>query len=108
MKFRFADERMAKEILLKDLLLRIIDDYKIYNEFALEDIRQSWSGIVGPILVNHTKADRIFKNTLFVIADHPIYSQEVLMYKTSIITKINELFGNSSIKAIRVDIKKFT
>ena len=108
MNFRFTDKRAAREISLEDLLLNVIDDYKICNEFALEDLRQSWSDIVGTILANHTKVDRIFKKTLFIIVDHPIYAQDVLMYKTSIMDKINELFGNNSIKSVKVDVKKFT
>ena len=108
MEFRFKDKRLAKETSLEDLLLHIVDDYKLYGEFALEDLRRAWKDIVGPILVNHTKIDRIFKNTLFIAANHPIYSQEVLMHKTSIIDKINELYGKNSIKSVKVDVKKFT
>jgi hypothetical protein len=108
MRFKFADKRIARETSLEDLLLHVVDDYKLYGEFALEDLRRTWQDIVGPILVNHTKVDRIFKNTLFIIADHSIYAQEALMYKTSIIDKINGLYGKNSIKTVKVDIKKFT
>ena len=108
MNFRLTDKRISKEITLEDLFLNVIDEYKIYNEFALEDLRRSWSNIVGPILANHTKVDRIFKKTLFIMVDHPIYAQDVLMYKTSIMDKINELYGNNSIKSVKVDVKKFT
>ena len=108
MRFRFADKRMSQETSLEDLLVRIVEDYKIYTEFALEDLRRAWSSIVGPILVNHTKVDRIFKKTLFIMVDHPIYAQDVLMHKTSIMDKINELFGNNSIKSVKVEVKKFT
>ena len=108
MEFRFKNERLARETSLEDILLHIVDDYKLYGEFALENLKRAWKDVVGPILVNHTKVDRIFKNTLFIVADHPIYSQEVLMYKTSIIDKINELYGKNSIKTVKVDVKKFT
>ena len=105
---RFTSKRMAKETSVEDLLLHVIEDYKIYNEFAVEDLRRSWNNIVGPILVNHTKVDRIYKNTLFIIADHSIYAQEVIMYKDTIMNKINEQYGNNPIKTVKVDIKKFT
>ena len=108
MNFRFTNKRTAKETSLEDLFSRIIDDYKIHGEFALENLTRSWNDIVGPILVNHTKVDRIFKNTLFIIADHSIYAQEVLMHKTTIMNKINERYGSNSIKVIKVNIKKFT
>ena len=108
MKFRFTDNRIARETSVEDLLSYVIEDYKIYTEFAVEDLKRSWIDIVGPILVNHTKVESIFKNTLFVTADHSIYSQEVLMCKTAIINKINELFGNNSVKTVKVNLKKFT
>jgi hypothetical protein len=75
MKFRFTDKRIAKETSLEDLLLHIVDDYKLYSDFALEDLKKLWKDIVGPILLNHTTVDGIYKNTLFIIADHPIYAQ---------------------------------
>ena len=108
MNFRFKDKRISKEISLEDLLLNVVGEYKIYDGFVLEDLRRSWGNIVGAILANHTKVDRIFKKTLFIIVDHPIYAQDVLMYKTSIMDKINELYGNNSIKSVKVDVKKFT
>ena len=72
---------------------------------TVELLSGSWNDIaVNYLLAQH--ADRLFKRTLFIAVDHPVYSNELMLMKDSIIRKIAGLFGEGLIDTIKTEVKR--
>ncbi len=106
MKFRFKEKRIGNVSNFSDLLAAISDQYSLSAPMQIEEIKSKWKDIAGAILAVHTEPDRIFKKTLFVKSDHPVYSNEINMSTSRLIDEINRLAGGSIVKNIRTELKK--
>jgi len=106
LKFRFGEKRRNYIVRFGDIFPDLIDDAGLNEVFFLESISEKWGEYVGSILSVHSFPDRIFKNTLFIRVDHPMYANELSLYKDVILKKIFADFGRSFIYNIKFEVKK--
>jgi len=107
MKFRFSSKRSRKTIDFGNLLPDIVSEFEINDSFIVEDLRSKWEDIAGQILASHSVPDRIFKQILFIITDHSVYANELMMMKNEILDKIISSNPAASINTIKIEIKKY-
>ena len=105
MKFSVDQKRKRRTVSFRSLLPSIIEDLDLKDSFLIESIRELWPKLVGEMISTHTMPDRLFKKTLFVNADHSMYSNELSIMKDSIIKRVNEAIGFESIGRLRVEVK---
>ncbi len=105
MKFRLKHGRQAKTVAVGSALSLFLSEYGLQDHVILAKLQSGWQKIVGELLAVHSMPDRIFRNILFIRADHPIYSNELSFMKRIILSKLNEEYGSAVIKDVRVEIK---
>ena len=105
MKFRIGRKEKKWAYSFDSILPDIIHEYELEKSFTIEELVSQWYSIVGDIISTHSKPDRIYKNILFVAADHSVYANEIIMMKDMILKKIKEEFPFQTIRDIRVEIK---
>jgi len=105
-KFKFKELRQNKVVTLNNLFPSILSEFNLTETFVIDILKKEWSSIVDTLIASHSEPDRIFKDTLYIIADHPVYSNEILLMKTMIINSISEKTGMGFIREIRVEVKK--
>ena len=106
MKFRINIKRNKVVTGFSNILPDIIDKYNITEDFNLESLKEVWNRIIGVTIGKHSYPNRIYKHTLFIEVDHPIFSNEIISYKKQILKKIKIAFPLSEISNIRTEIKK--
>ena len=106
MKFRIENKRTKKTVNFEALLPGVLDDIGIKDSFLVEGIKNTWKDIVGTILFEHSVPDRMFKNSLYILVDHSIYANELMLMKDAILKNIIELTAINIIQDMRVEIKK--
>lgn len=100
------NKRQKKTVSISDILGTIISEYNLEKLFTIESIKATWSEVVGDIISTHSIPDRLYNRILYIHADHPVYSNEIIMMKDQILSRIKENFHNSDIKDIRVAVRK--
>ena len=106
MKFRINEKRKGNTFSFKEILPEVVDDFKIENEFMIEGLKEIWPMVVGDTISSHSVPDRIFKKTLFIAVDHPIYSNELIMMKDMIKKRIEDDFSFYEISNIKFEVKR--
>ncbi len=106
MKFRLGKKRQNDALRFSDLFPEIIREYQLEQSMTVELLSGSWNDIAGEIISSHSMPDRLFKRTLFIAVDHPVYSNELMLMKDSIIRKIAGLFGEGLIDTIKTEVKR--
>lgn len=106
MKFRIKQSRQGKTIPIGGAFSLILDEYGLKDTIILGKLKSGWNDFTGALLAVHSFPDRIFRDTLYVKADHPIYSNELSLMKEIILSKITGQFGSSVIKDIKIELNK--
>lgn len=106
MKWNFNKKRINRTVTTGDIFENFLEEFGLQKEFDLEKLVNMWSELTGNIISSHSKPDRVFKHTLFIKADHPIFSNDIDMMSRELLKKINNIFVNCQIKKIKVEIKK--
>ncbi len=106
MKFRIGNNRKNKTVDFGSIESDIIKELGIEESFTIEHMRSLWKDLVGEIIATHSIPDRIFKRTLFVSVDHSTYANELIMMKDIILQRLHEKMHNTTIKNVKVEIKK--
>lgn len=106
MKFKFKELRQNQIVTLNNIFPSILSEFNLTETFVIDILKKEWSGIVDTLIASHSEPERIFNNTLYIAADHPVYSNEILLMKTIIVNSITEKTGMGFIKDIRVEVKK--
>lgn len=105
MKFRIGKKRKNGALAFGDILPDIIQEYNMEKSFTIELLASKWDSIVGDIISTHSMPDRLFKNILYVAADHSVYAGEIAGIKEDIMGLINNMFPHLCLKDIRVELK---
>jgi len=84
----------------------MLAECNIQKPLMVEVVRERWDKIVNPLVAGHSRPEKIFKNILYIAADHPTYSNEITMMKDTIIKHLVSEFGYIDIKDVRVEIKR--
>ncbi len=106
MKFRFNQKRANSTKPISSLITEAIRGLDVGEALMIEIIRESWKSIVDEIIASHSVPERIFRDTLFISVDHPIYANELLFMKQLILQRLNDKIGYGMITDIRVEQNK--
>ncbi len=106
MKFRIGDERKNQTMAFNSIMPDIINDLDLGDTFFIENLRSKWEAYVGTILSVHSFPERIFRKTLFVTVDHPVYSNDLSLHSDRILSSIKNDFGSEFIFNIKFELKK--
>ena len=106
MKFRLGKKRQNNALSLSELFPEIVREYQLEQPFTVELLSGAWNDIAGDIIATHSMPDRLFRRTLFIAVDHPVYSNELMLMKDSIIKKIANTFGEGLIDSIKTEVKR--
>ena len=106
MKFKIGKKRRNGLNSFEEILPDIIHEYELEKSFTIEELIAQWSSIVGDIISTHSKPDRVYKKILFVGVDHPVYANEIMVMKDTIINLIQSKLPFLMIRDIRAEIKK--
>ncbi len=106
MKFRFNQKRINSTKPISSLITEAIRELEVGEALMIEVIRGSWRSVVDEIIASHSVPERIFRETLFISVDHPIYANELLFMKQLILKRLHDEMGYSMISDIRVEHNK--
>ncbi len=106
MKFNFFQKRANRAIRAKSAIQALLSECRIDTPLLINSLQENWSKIVNVIVASHSRPERIFKNVLYIAADHPAYSNEIIMMKGMIIEKMNRELGFNDVRDIRVEVKR--
>ena len=100
------NDRKSSLLDFNDIVKDIVIELNIENDFLVSLLKNNWEKITGKIMSAHSIPDRIFKNILFISADHSIYANEIMLMKKDIVRKIGDTIGSNIVKAVKVEIKR--
>ena len=106
MNFKIGKIRKNSTASFGDIVSDILKEFSIGTDFYVESIRSAWSDIIGDILSTHSVPERIQRGILFIAVDHPVFANEIMLMKDSIIKKIEKNLHISGINSIRGEVKK--
>jgi predicted nucleic acid-binding Zn ribbon protein len=90
---------------LGSFLPRVLDKIGITERLAQQKAVILWKSAVGPDIRKQTVANRIQENILYVSVSNPVWMNELVYLKSSIIKKLNELIGEEVVKDIKFYLK---
>jgi predicted nucleic acid-binding Zn ribbon protein len=93
---------MEDERVLKDLIEQLMDDYHLKGKMQEKNLNRDWSKIVGEMIAKNTKSIKKYKDTLYVEVSSPALKNELNYLKSSILEKINQYFGDETIRQIQI------
>lgn len=106
MKFRIKEKRYSSTIACGQIIKDVASEIGLTNEFILEHVRSIWKTAVGEIIATHSYPYKIANNILYIMVDHPIYSNEIALSQSIIIKRLSDLSGSISIDSLKCNIKK--
>lgn len=106
MKFVVRRKRRNKISHVKNVILDTIIECNLQEKLLVDKIREKWSYVVGSLNAVHSRPEIIKNSVLYVIVDNSMYSNEIIMYKDSILSKLREITGIIEISDIRSKIGK--
>ncbi|MDA3899952.1 MAG: DUF721 domain-containing protein [Spirochaetes bacterium] len=105
MKFRIKETRTKETKDFDSIFSLFLEEFKIKNEISVENLKTNWISIVGPLLASHSAPVSLNEDILFIKADHPVFSNDLIMIKGDIIKKVNNMFS-SSISNVRISAQQ--
>lgn len=106
MKFVVKRKRKNRMIHVKNVILDTIVECNLQEKLLVDKIREKWSYVVGSLNAVHSRPEIIKNRVLYVVVDNSMYSNEIIMYKDSILSKLREITGIIEISDIRTKIGK--
>lgn len=84
-----------------EVLPRLIGSIRGKKKYQEEMIFWKWDSIAGAEIARHIRPDRFSFKTLFLAADSPVWANQLLFFKTELISKINDFAGQPLVADIR-------
>jgi hypothetical protein len=102
---KYDNKRIGSPKSFSELLPGFMEELNLKEKLTVESLRDNWSSIAGSILSSHTMPFKIANNVLFVNADHSMFSNNIMMMKSMIISKIKVMYTDCSINTIMVSVR---
>lgn len=80
------------------------DKESLINTVLLNQIKQNWKGIIGPVYVNQAQPFKVDRDILFLRVSHSAYKMEIGFIKESILRDANKLFQKPLLKKVEIQI----
>ena len=85
---------------LKDAIGQLLKLYGLDDELLAQGIVKQWENLFGKMIAKHTTDIVIRQQKLFITCDSAALRNELLMQKSVMIQKVNELAGKELINEI--------
>jgi len=80
------------------------DKETLLNTVILNQVKQNWNDIIGPVYVNQAQPFRVERDILYVRVSHSAYKMEIGFIKESILRSANKLFQKPLLKKLEIQI----
>lgn len=60
-----------------------------------------WSSVVGDLIAEQSRPDRIYQKTLYIAVTHPVWIQQLQFMKMEIIRSVNRYHGKEWIDEVK-------
>ena len=80
------------------------DKESLLNTVILNQVKQNWNEIIGPVYVNQAQPFKVDREILFVRVSHSAYKMEIGFIKESILKSANKIFQKPLLKKIEIQI----
>jgi len=97
--------RLRKLKPLGNFLPAVLDKLGLSERLAQQKAVILWKSAVGRDISKQTIANRTQENILYVSVSNPVWMNELVYLKSSIIKKLNELIGEEVVKDIKFYLK---
>lgn len=108
MKFRYKEKRYNRTIACSQIIKDVASEIGLSDDFILEHVRSIWKTAVGDIIATHSYPYKIVNHILYVIVDHPIYSNEIALSQSMIVKRLSDISGSLAIDSLKCTVKKKT
>lgn len=102
---KFDNKRTGSPKSFSELLPDFMEELNLKEKLTVESLRDNWGSIAGSILSSHTMPFKIANNVLYVNADHSMFSNDLMMMKSIIISKIKFMYTDCQIRTIMVSVR---
>jgi hypothetical protein len=78
------------------------------DRLHLEQLRQTWSELIGKVMYRHSWPQEISRRHLTVLVDNPVWSGELLIHQEMLLEKFNKALGGNYLKEITFKVSRFS
>ena len=78
------------------------------DRLHLEQLRQTWSELIGKVMYRHSWPQELSRRHLIVLVDNPVWSGELLIHKEMLLEKFNKALGGNYLKDITFKVSRFS
>ena len=95
---------MAKydEKSLKDVLLEMVNQYRLKQGISEAQIKAAWARLMGPSIVQHTTQIRVIRKKMYLMIDSPSLRQELFYGREKIRKMLNQDLGEDYLEEVFV------
>jgi hypothetical protein len=80
------------------------DKESLLNTVILNQVKQNWKEIIGPVYLNQAQPIKVNRETLYLRVSHSAYKMEISFIKESILRTANKLFQKPLLRKIEIQI----
>lgn len=92
--------RKPNDITLKEAITKMLSVYRLRGKFDETGVVAHWPELMGTAVANRTTQLYVSQRKLFVRIESSVIKNELLMVRTGIIQKLNEMAGSEVITEI--------
>ena len=93
---------MNEEKPLSELILKMMDSYKLSDKLIQTRVRNEWETIMGKTIARNTGKISIYQRTLFLeILSAPL-KNDLYYHEKIVVEKVNQFAGKSVIDKIKI------
>src|SRR6185436_13706995 len=91
----------SEAVELRELLPRILKDWKLDEKQRGEDITAAWREIVGEFFAKHTAPDALKRGVLTVRVLQPTIHHALNMEKARLLGRLQQRFGRTEVRDLK-------
>lgn len=92
--------KTSKPLLVGDILQETLKRRNLPIDCRNQEIVTGWEKIVGPVISQQTKPEKIRNKTLYLKVSSPIWMQQLQFMKPELIEKVNAALGKEAVHNI--------
>ena len=92
--------KTSRPLLVGDILQETLKRRNIPIDCRDQEIVTGWEKVVGPVIFQQTRPEKIRNRTLYLKVSSPIWMQQLQFMKTELIEKVNTALGKGAVHNI--------
>jgi len=92
--------KRSEEQSIKEVISIFLDRMKLRSKFNEVQLRQAWSGIMGPTIAQYTEEMFMREKTLYIRLSSPALKNELSYSKEKLKKVVNEILGGEYVDKI--------